>query len=160
MKIGIALSVCNGGARLPDPGPPVVESIAPTTRYSAGGQTVTIGGLDLKNPTAVKAGGSGGTALTVNASSRRSILATLPALTAGTYSIYVATALGNDTEAGLLEIVNAPAADLTSLSPNYGPASGGTLITATGVFVPEDLAFTVNGIACTEVTYVNGTTTT
>lgn len=137
---------------------PAVSAVTPATRYSEGGQLVTIQGTDLKNPTGVTIDGD---AVTVVSSSRYFIQVTTAAHTAGgPFDITVTTSLGSDTISGALSFVDVTTCTLTALSPDYGPASGGTTGTATGTFVPEGLAFTVNGVACTNVTSVNSTTAT
>jgi len=137
---------------------PAVSAVTPATRYTGGGQLVTIQGTDLKNPTDVTIDG---VSVTVVSSSRYFVQVTTAAhAVGGPFDIEVTTSLGTDTISGALSFVAVPTCTLTALSPDYGPASGGTTVTATGTFVPEDLAFTVNGVACTGVTYVNSTTAT
>lgn len=137
---------------------PVASAVTPATRYTGGGQIVTIQGTDLKNPTGVTIDG---VSVTIVASGRYFVQVLTAAHAAGgPYDIEVKTSLGSDTISGALSFIDVPTAVLTSISPTYGPASGGTTITATGTFVSENLVFTVNGLACTSVTWVDANTAT
>lgn len=158
MKTSLSLSVSSAGGKKRPPIIPVVTAISPSTRYTGGGQSVTLTGTGLKHPTGTTVT-VGGTSATVVSSSWHSLTFTTPAKTAATYDVVVTNALGSSAPISLTYVA-VSTADLTSISPTYGPAAGGTTITATGTFVPEDLAFTVNGIAATSVTYVNATTAT
>ncbi len=138
---------------------PVASAVTPATRYTEGGQLVTIQGTDLKNPTSVTIDG---VSVTIVSSGRYFVQVLTEAHAAGgPYDVEVTTALGSDTVVGALSFVAVTLSGTTSLTPIYGPASGGTVVTVTGTnFIPEDLAITIGGVAALSPTYVNATTVT
>lgn len=138
---------------------PVATAVTPATRYTEGGQLVTIQGTDLKNPTSVTIDG---VSVTIVSSGRYFVQVLTAAHAAGgPYDVEVTTALGSDTVVGALSFVAVTLSGTTSLTPIYGPASGGTVVTVTGTnFIPEDLAITIGGVAALSPTYVNATTVT
>lgn len=161
MKLGLGLSICTGGSVARDPIAPVVNAITPGTRYSGGNQTVSLTGLGLKNPTGATVDGI---AVTVNSSSWRSLTFTTNAITADTYDVVVTNALGSSAPISLV-FVDAPACAISDCSPHYAPTSGGTTITLTGTFIPENLACAIGGASFAAgtpaaITYVNATTAT
>lgn len=161
MKNSLGLSLSKAGAVAREPIAPVVDTITPSTRYTGGGQTVTLGGLGLKSPTGVTVDG---VSVTVNSSSWRSLTFTTAAKAAGTYDVVVTNALGSSTPISLTFAV-AATCTVTDCSPKYAPTSGGTVVTLTGTFVPEDLACSVGGVdfangTTAAITYVDATTAT
>lgn len=138
---------------------PVASAVTPATRYTEGGQIVTIQGTDLKNPTSVTIDG---VSVTIVSSGRYFVQVLTAAHAAGgPYDVEVTTSLGSDTVVGALSFVAVTLSGTTSLTPIYGPASGGTVVTVTGTnFIPEDLAITIGGVAALSPTYVNATTVT
>ena len=140
---------------------PAVTAIVPDVRYTGGGQTVTIQGSDLKSPTGVTIDG---VSVTVVSSTRRSVTVLTEAHAAGgPFVVEVTTTLGSDT--GEIDFVVADTCTVTDCDPEYAPLSGGTTITLTGTFVPEDLACSVGGSdfatgTPAEITYVDPTTAT
>ncbi len=62
---------------------------------------------------------------------------------------------------GLLHSSGAPAPTFTSITPNTGPAAGGTAITnITGTGFVSGCTVTIGGASCTSVVFVNSTTLT
>src|SRR5262245_18705348 len=74
---------------------PAVTSFTPTTGAIAGGDVITITGVNLTGSTGVTFGGTAGTAFTVN--SPTSITVTTPAHTAGNVAVVVQNPAGNAT---------------------------------------------------------------
>jgi hypothetical protein len=112
-------------------GSPAVTSVSPNAGPPAGGTTVTITGTNLSGASAVNFGGAGATSFTVN--SATSITATSPPGT-GTVDVTVITPSGTSagSAADRFLYTNTPLPTLTGLSPNNGPAAGGTSVTITG----------------------------
>jgi hypothetical protein len=106
---------------------PVISSISPTAGPTAGGNAVTITGINLATATAVNFGASSATPTVVSDST---INVTVPAgAAAGTVAFSVVTAGG--TSASLsYTYVDSPA--ITTISPSSGPTSGGSAVTITG----------------------------
>jgi hypothetical protein len=110
--------------------PPVVRSISPSTGPMAGGTLVTLAGHGFTAATQVF---FGGVAAAFSVFSDGSITATAPPETAGTVDIRVVTPYG----ASLLSYFDdytylAAVAAVTSISPNTGLTTGGTLVNISG----------------------------
>lgn len=67
---------------------------------------------------------------------------------------------GSGTQSLTITVLTSPAPTVTSLSPNNGPAAGGTSVTITGTDLTGATAVTIGGVAATNVTVVNATTIT
>lgn len=108
-------------------GAPFKSSISPVSGVTAGGNTVTINGTGLTTASAVNFGAVTATPTVVNDGQ---LTVAVPAGTGpGAVSVSVTTAGG--TNNGLsYTYVDAPT--VTTLNPNSGPASGGTVVTITG----------------------------
>jgi hypothetical protein len=109
---------------------PTVTSVSPNTGATVGGTSVTVTGTNFIGTTAVKFGTTAATSFTVN--SATSITATSPAGT-GTVDLTVTTPGGTSATVAadhFTFVLLAPT--VTSVSPNTGPASGGTSVTITG----------------------------
>ena len=131
--------------------PLAVTSLSPNTGPTSGGTTVTITGTGFTGATAVTFAGVPASSFTVN--SDTSITAVSPA-SSGSPNVAVTTAGGTSASVAgdVFTFVVVPAA-ITSLSPNSGPASGGTTVTITGtgftgatavIFAGVPVSFTVN----------------
>ncbi|HEX5761997.1 MAG TPA: IPT/TIG domain-containing protein [Solirubrobacterales bacterium] len=109
---------------------PAIASLSPSQGPAAGGNEVTITGINFTGASAVKFGSADSTAFTVESPTQ--IKATAPAGSPGTVAISVTTAEGTsaDTAADDYTYVAAPA--VSSLSPSQGPSAGGTEVTITG----------------------------
>jgi hypothetical protein len=137
--------------------PPSVTSISPNTGPGQGGTAVTITGTNLTGATAIAFGPNEATGYTINSST--SIIASAPAGT-GTVSVQVTTLGGTSatSAADQYAYVAAPPT-VTSVTPNSGPTTGGTVVTITGTnFLDAD--FVTFGPANTASTFsvVNDTT--
>jgi hypothetical protein len=107
--------------------PPKVNSISPTGGPLAGGTSVVISGARFLGATAVKFGSTNATSFKVN--SGKSITAVSPAGT-GTVDVTVTTPEGTSATGLADQFTYGP--KVTGVSPNRGPASGGTSVTLAG----------------------------
>jgi large repetitive protein len=107
----------------------VVTGISPSSGPTAGGTSVTITGKNLSGATGVSFGGAGGS---VTADSSTKVTATSPA-GSGTVNITVTTKGGTSATTSADKFTYAtPAPVVIEISPNSGPAGGGTSVTITG----------------------------
>ncbi|WP_416193271.1 IPT/TIG domain-containing protein [Nitrobacter sp. TKz-YC01] len=136
---------------------PTVTSVAPNTGPPAGGTPVTITGTNFTGATAVTFGGTPATGVTVV--NDTTITATTPAHAAGAVAVAVTTSGGtNSLPNGFTYSALAPS--IISVTPNTGPATGGTPVTITGTNFTGATAVTFGGAPATGVTVVNDTTIT
>jgi hypothetical protein len=126
--------------------PPSVSTITPKEGTAAGGELVQITGTGFVEVMAVRFGSVDASEFTVN--SLGSITAIDPAETVGLVQITVTTPFGTShpglcpiyPEPGEEELIPCPPYDtfkyieptITNMSPNTGPAAGGTTVTITG----------------------------
>jgi hypothetical protein len=111
--------------------PVSVTGVSPNSGPVAGGTTVTISGLGFTGATQVLFGSTPAPGVIVN--SAASITATAPPGTAGVVDVRVVTPF-TESSTGTLDqytYVGAPPT-VTSVSPNSGPAGGGTVVIITG----------------------------
>ena len=110
--------------------PPAVTSVSPNSGPAAGGTSVTITGSGFTGATAVAFGSVAATKFTVVSSTQISVVS--PAQPAGLHNVYVTGPAGTSAAVigDLFTYVSPPA--VTSVSPNSGPAAGGTSVTITG----------------------------
>jgi len=123
------------------PAAPTITSITPTSGSTAGGQSVTITGMNLTGATSVTFDGTAGT-FTVD--SATSITVTTPAHAAGAVSVTVTTAGGSAT--GNYTYVTPPPT-ITSVNPISGQAAGGESVTITGSNLSGATSVTFGGTA-------------
>lgn len=107
------------------PDPPEFTSIDPATGVSTGGTVVTITGTHLAHVDAVSIGGRPCTGV-VNIDDE-TVRATAPAGVVGTQDVVIASRGGSDTAADAFEYTSAISID--SITPDSGPALGGTTVT-------------------------------
>ncbi len=111
------------------PAAPVVTGISPDSGPAAGGTSVTISGKNLSNATGVSFGGTGAK---ITADSSTKVTATSPS-GSGTVDITVSTKGGTSAKSSADKFTYAtPAPVVISVSPDSGPAAGGTSVTITG----------------------------
>lgn len=132
-----------GGTSNPLPfyyvGAPFKQSLGPTSGSTAGGETVTITGTGLATATSVAFGANTAVPTVVSDSQ---ITVAAPAGTAGSVGVSVTTAGG--TNNGLsYTYVDAPTA--TTVTPDSGPASGGTAVTIGGTGLTSTTQVTFDG---------------
>jgi hypothetical protein len=107
---------------------PSVTKISPKTGPASGGTSVKITGTNFTSVTAVRFGAANATGFTVE--SATSITAVAPAGSVGVVDVTVTTNGGTSALSSADHFKYKPA--ITGLSPNAGPASGGTLVTISG----------------------------
>jgi len=107
--------------------PPKVNSINPIGGPPAGGTSVVVRGARFTGATAVKFGSTNATSFKVD--TEKSIAAISPAGT-GTVDVTVTTPEGTSATSLVDQFTYGP--NVTGVSPNRGPASGGTSVTLTG----------------------------
>jgi DNA-binding protein YbaB len=137
--------------------PPAVSSVSPASGPAAGGTGVTISGTNFVSGATVTFGGTAATGVVVSNST--TITATTPAHTTGPVTVVVTNP---DTQVGSLAsaylFVAAPT--VSSVSPNNGPAAGGTGVTVSGANFVIGATVTFGGTSATSVVVTNSTTIT
>ncbi|HYM53979.1 MAG TPA: IPT/TIG domain-containing protein [Solirubrobacteraceae bacterium] len=108
---------------------PTVTSVSPSAGPLAGGNTVTITGVEFTGATAVRFGAAEATGFTVD--SATSITATAPPGT-GTVDVTVTTPSGISPTGSSDRYTYQPAPTVKKLSAKSGPAAGGTVVTIAG----------------------------
>jgi uncharacterized protein YjiK/methionine-rich copper-binding protein CopC len=133
---------------------PAVTSVSPTSGTTAGGTSVTIAGSGFAAGATVTFGGTAATGVTVVSATQ--ITATTPAHAAGAVNVVVTNSGGlSGTLTNGYTYVAPPT--VTSVSPNSGPAAGGTSVTITGTNFAAGATVTFGGTAATGVTVVSAT---
>ncbi|MFR9751962.1 IPT/TIG domain-containing protein [Nocardia sp. 004] len=126
---------------------PTITTLSPPSGPEAGGNTVTITGTGFTGTTAVTFGPTPATSFTIDTDTQ--ITATAPAGT-GTIGVTVTAPAGTSVP---FPYTYAPAPAIDSLSPNSGPAAGGTSVTIAGIgftdaatvaFGPTSAVFTID----------------
>jgi len=137
---------------------PTVTSINPNSGPILGGTTVTIYGTNFQGATVVSFGGTPATYTVVSATQ---ITATSPAHSIGTVDITVTTPNGTSatSSADQYTYTATAAPTFTSITPNFGPTSGGTsvMIVGTNFVSGGPFGVTIGGVAATSVVWVNAT---
>jgi hypothetical protein len=138
---------------------PSVTGISPDTGPAAGGTLVTITGSGFTGATAVEFGTNAATNATVV--SATTITADSPA-GAGTVDVAVTTPSGTSATSPADEFTYTAVAGptVTGISPNSGPAAGGTLVTITGTGFTGASAVDFGTTPATGVIVVSATTIT
>ncbi len=155
--------VNTGQLALPGPGdghynpPPTVTAVAPNNGKLAGGTSITISGTNFCDNKfiIVEIGGNAATAVTrVNDTT---ITCDTPAGTAGAKNVKV-TVQDGGADTKMNGFTYNPAPTIATITPNTGPAAGGTPITISGTGFLDNPNVTIGGAAATGVTKVNDTT--
>ena len=108
----------------------VVTGISPTTGPGTGGASVIITGAGFTGATSVKFGATNATTFTINSDTQ--ITATSPA-GSGVVDVTVATPVGGTSATSNADhFTYVPVPTITGVSPNTGPATGGTSVIITG----------------------------
>ena len=134
---------------------PVVASLTPAIGPAAGGTPVTLSGSNFTGATAVDFGTTAGTNLTVV--NDTTITVDSPAGTGGV-DVTVVGPGGTSTTLPADQFTYAPV--VASLTPTFGPAAGGTLVTITGAGFTGATAVDFGTTAATNLSVVNDTTIT
>lgn len=113
--------------------PPVVKKLSTVTGPETGGTSVTITGLNFKAPdvTAVKFGNTPAVKFTVT--SATSLKAVSPASSPGVVDITLTNAAGQSVVVSADRFTFTPPPTVSSVTPNTGPAAGGTSVTVKGL---------------------------
>ena len=135
---------------------PTVSSVSPNSGVAAGGTSVTITGTNFAAGATVTFGSTAATNVVVVSST--SITATTPAGTAGAVTVTVTVSGQSGSLASAFTYVAPPT--VTSVSPNNGPAAGGTGVTITGTNFALGATVTFGPAAATNVVVVSGTSIT
>jgi hypothetical protein len=138
--------------------PPTVASVSPNLGPAAGGTFITVTGTNFVAGATVALGGVSAAGVTVANST--SITATTGAHAAGAVNVVVTNP---DSQSGTLTngyTYRPPPPTVASISPNSGPAAGGTFVTVTGTNFVSGATFKLGGTSATGVTVVNSTTLT
>ncbi|WP_170206017.1 IPT/TIG domain-containing protein [Klugiella xanthotipulae] len=137
--------------------PLAVTGILPATGSEAGGETVTITGTCFTGAVDVLFGSEPATSFVVVTDT--SISAVVPAGSAGLVNVTVTGSVecGNSVLTGGYEYVTVVQPVLGSITPDSGPATGGTVVTATGSGFETAVSVTFDGLPATNVTVVSDT---
>jgi IPT/TIG domain len=137
---------------------PVVQSITPAGCASAGGTYVTIRGAGLTGATAVTFGAERATKFTIDSDTK---ITAITAPGTGTVDVTVTTPAGTSptglTSARYTYPDTSDRPVLLSVSPNTGPASGGTLVTIAGTCLTGVTEVRFGEVNATEVNVVSDT---
>ncbi|MEV7790751.1 IPT/TIG domain-containing protein [Streptomyces sp. NPDC087512] len=133
---------------------PVVSSISPNQGTTSGGTVVTVTGVGFTGVFLVRFGAKPAASFTVNSNTQ--ITAVSPPGT-GTVNVVVTSDQGNSAQQVPFTYVSASAPAVTSVSPNQGPAAGGTQVTITGTGFTGTTAVKFDGVPATSFT-VNSAT--
>jgi hypothetical protein len=137
---------------------PTVAGVSPGNGPVAGGTAVTITGTNFVTGATVMFGSAAATNVSVVNST--TITATTPAGTAGAATVKVNSSSGQSGSlaSGFTYVVGQPT--VSSVSPNNGPAAGGTAVTIAGTNFAAGAGVAFGGTAATNVVVVNSTTIT
>jgi hypothetical protein len=119
--------------------PPTVASLKPNDGPISGGTTVTITGADFTGATAVKFGSTSASSFTVTSSTSITVVSPPGPGQVGSVDVTVTNTWGSSAISAADRFGFRPT--VTGLSPNSGPAAGGTFVTVTGAgFAPGTTA--------------------
>jgi hypothetical protein len=135
---------------------PTVSSVSPNSGVAAGGTSVTITGTNFASGATVTCGSTAATNVVVV--SGTTITATTPAGSAGSVTVTVTVNGQSGNLANGFTYVGQPT--VSSVSPNNGPAAGGTAVTITGTNFAAGATVTFGSTAATNVVVVSSTTIT
>lgn len=132
-----------------------ITSVAPTNGPAAGGTTVTINGTNIQSGVTAFFGATQATSVTFLNSTQ--VTAVTPAKAGGG----VVDVQLNNPDGGVATLTNgytynAPLT-VTSISPNAGPAAGGTTVTVNGTGFLSGATITIGGTPATSVTLISST---
>jgi len=144
----------------PHPPAPVVKKIKLASGPLAGGVKVTLKGANLTGATKVLFGRAKGTHLVVKSAHKLTILAPR-AKRAGVVHVRVVTPAGKSAKTKRDRFTYAdPQPVVSSLAPNTGTRSGGTVVTVTGSGLTGATTVTFDGIAGTALQVTSSTSLT
>ncbi len=137
---------------------PTLTSVSPSSGPVAGGTAVTITGTNFVTGATVMFGSAAATNVSVVNST--TITATTPAGSAGAATVKVTNSSGQSgsVASAFTYVVGQPT--VSSVSPNNGPAAGGTAVTIAGTNFAAGAGVAFAGTPATNVVVVNSTTIT
>ena len=137
---------------------PTIAGVSPGSGITAGGTPITITGSNFAAGATVTVGTSAAAAVTIVNSA--TITASTPAGPAGAVTVAVTNPDGQKASLANGFTYNAPPPPPTasSISPNNGPANGGTAVTITGANFTTTATVAFGANAATSVTVLNNTT--
>jgi hypothetical protein len=139
--------------------PPTVTAVSPNAGPASGNTAITITGTNFTEATGVSVAGVAATDVSVVNST--TITATTPAYpSAGLHYVLVSTPYGTSIKTTGAEFTYEIAPTVTAVSPDFGPTTGGTAMTITGINFTGATSVLVAGLAPTDVSVVNSTTIT
>src|SRR6185295_3815829 len=139
--------------------PPSVSSVTPSSGPTTGGTAVTITGTNFATGATVSFGGTAAT--NVNVTSGTTLTATTPAHAAGNVAVVVTNPDAQSaTLASGFTYAAPPPPSVSSITPDTGPATGGTSVTITGSNFVAGASVRIGGTLATNVTVTNGTSLT
>jgi hypothetical protein len=109
---------------------PVTSSISPKSGPTSGGTLLTVSGANFQSGATVLFGGVAASSVTVKSATQ--IQAVVPAHIAGLVDVTVRNPDGQSSTLSGSFTFNLGSLTVTSVSPNSGPATGGTTVTITG----------------------------
>ena len=134
---------------------PTLASASPGSGPITGGTTVTLTGMNLTGALGVSFDGVPATS--VNVVNANTVTAITPAHAVGAVDVAVKTPAGMVRLAGSFQYI-VPAPTISSVTPNSGSSSGGTIVTLTGTNFTGATGVTFGGTPGTSFTVVNNTT--
>ena len=134
--------------------PPKILSLTPTSGSADGGTTVTISGADLEGTSSVTFGGAAATTLRIYSSTK--ITVKTPAHAPGTVTVAVTTSGGTATEPAAFKY-ETPVPTITTVSPDEGVTTGGTVISIGGQFLNTATSVTFGTAPATTIQVVTPT---
>jgi formylglycine-generating enzyme required for sulfatase activity len=136
---------------------PFIGAIYPSSGSTGGGTLITLAGMNFTGTLSVTVGGVAATNVTVvNAST---VTAVTPAGSLGPTDVTISTPGGVATRTNGFTYVPPPPV-ITMVSPNFGPTTGGTLITITGANLASTSGVMLGNFAATDVIVQNANTVT
>ena len=142
----------------PAPTSPTLTSVSPASGPTSGGTTITLTGTNFVSGATVRVGGAAATSITFASSTE--ITARTPAGTAGAQDVLITNPNGRAaTRVAAFTYTSTSSGTLTatSVSPQSGPTSGGTLITVDGTGFVSGATISIGGTAATGVSFVSST---
>ncbi|HEX4493126.1 MAG TPA: HYR domain-containing protein [Acidimicrobiia bacterium] len=138
---------------------PAVAAVNPTAGPTTSGASVVITGSNFTNASSVKFGSTSAVGFTVNNDGQ--ITASAPNGTAGnTVDVTVTTIGGTSATSAADHYTFTALPAVSSVSPNQGPATGGTSVTITGTNLANASAVTFNGVNAASFTVNSATSIT
>ena len=129
--------------------PPAITGMSAHSGRTAGGGSVLLTGAAFTQPVRVLFGTT--PAARVTRLSRERVQAVAPQHAAGTVNVHVVTAYGKSPDAAADRYTFFAPPTITSISPAYGPASGGNTVVITGTSFPQGATVSFGGTQASSV---------